>query len=61
MELLCQVAVGTDRVLIVVTHDARIFEFASRIAKMDDGHIISVTNTPRYISDEKKELGVSHD
>lgn len=56
MELLCQVAVGTDRVLIVVTHDARIFEFANRIAKMDDGHIISVTNTLRYVSDEKKEF-----
>lgn len=61
MELLCQVAVGTDRVLIVVTHDARIFEFANRIAKMDDGHIISVTNTLRHVSDEKKELGDSHD
>ena len=28
------------RALIIVTHDARIFEFADRIAKMDDGTII---------------------
>lgn len=42
MELLREVAVGVGRAFIVVTHDARIFEFADRIAKMDDGHIISV-------------------
>jgi putative ABC transport system ATP-binding protein len=28
--------------LIVVTHDTRIFEFADRIARMDDGRIVSV-------------------
>lgn len=28
--------------LVVVTHDARIFEFADRIARMDDGHILEV-------------------
>jgi putative ABC transport system ATP-binding protein len=44
MELLREVAVGADRAFIVVTHDARIFEFADRIAKMDDGHITSVEN-----------------
>lgn len=44
MELLREVAVGTDRALIVVTHDARIFEFADRIAKMDDGYITGVEN-----------------
>jgi putative ABC transport system ATP-binding protein len=44
MELLRTVAVGEDRSLIIVTHDARIFEFADRIAKMDDGRIVSVNN-----------------
>src|SRR5688572_32103070 len=29
-------ATGEDRALVVVTHDARIFEFADRIAKMDE-------------------------
>ncbi len=42
MELLREVAVGPDRALIIVTHDARIFGFADRIAKMDDGRIMNV-------------------
>src|SRR5207247_1706578 len=40
MELLRRVAQTPDRALIVVTHDARIFEFADRIARMDDGRIV---------------------
>jgi putative ABC transport system ATP-binding protein len=43
MALLREVAVGPDRALIIVTHDARIFEFADRIAKMDDGRVTQVT------------------
>jgi putative ABC transport system ATP-binding protein len=42
MELLREVATAPDRSLIIVTHDARIFEFADRIARMDDGHIIGI-------------------
>src|SRR2546425_8414320 len=42
MELLRDVAKNPDRALIVVTHDPRIFEFADRIARMDDGKIIEV-------------------
>ena len=42
MELMREVAVGPDRTLVIVTHDARIFEFADRIARMDDGHIDQV-------------------
>ena len=45
MGLMRAVAVGADRALVIVTHDARIFEFADRIAKMDDGHIIEVADT----------------
>lgn len=54
MELLHNVAIGIDRVLIVVTHDARIFEFASRIASMDDGHIMQVVNSHHDL-EQKKE------
>ncbi len=43
MELLREVAVGPDRALVIVTHDSRIFEFADRIARMDDGRVLSVT------------------
>lgn len=55
MELMREVAVGIDRVLIVVTHDARIFEFADRIAKMDDGRVTLVTSPLHYLSGEKKK------
>lgn len=33
--------------LLIVTHDARIFPFADRIARMDDGRIIGVEDVPR--------------
>jgi putative ABC transport system ATP-binding protein len=39
MEILKTVAQHKDRTLVIVTHDARIFGFADRIAKMDDGRI----------------------
>jgi putative ABC transport system ATP-binding protein len=45
MELMRRLAVGKDRALIVVTHDARIFEFADRIAQMEDGRITEVLRT----------------
>jgi putative ABC transport system ATP-binding protein len=43
MNLLKEVALHEDRALVIVTHDARIFEFADRIAQMDDGHVVKVT------------------
>ena len=44
MELLRHVAQSPERALVVVTHDARIFGFADRIARMDDGRIESITD-----------------
>jgi putative ABC transport system ATP-binding protein len=44
MEVLRRIAKSPDRALIVVTHDTRIFEFADRIAHMDDGTIIEVVD-----------------
>ena len=32
---------------MIVTHDARIFEFADRIAQMDDGRVTQVTSRRR--------------
>jgi len=43
MELLAAHAVRPDRATIVVTHDNRVFPFADRIARMEDGNIVSVT------------------
>lgn len=44
MELLRREAQAPDRALVVVTHDVRIFEFADRIAHMDDGRIVEVSS-----------------
>ncbi|HQQ62797.1 MAG TPA: ABC transporter ATP-binding protein [Pseudomonadales bacterium] len=42
MDIMKHIAVNQDRTLIIVTHDARIFSFADRIAHMDDGRIVQV-------------------
>lgn len=42
MEVLRNIAKRSDRTVIVVTHDPRIFEFADRIARMDDGRITDI-------------------
>ena len=42
MELLRSVAVRPGRVVIVVSHDQRVFGFANRIAEMDDGVVVRV-------------------
>lgn len=42
MELLAEIADSPDRTVVVVTHDSRIFKFADRMAKMDDGKITAV-------------------
>jgi putative ABC transport system ATP-binding protein len=45
MELMRGLGVGKDRALIVVTHDSRIFEFADRIAEMEDGRVTGITTS----------------
>jgi len=42
MRVIREKALSPDRTVIVVTHDSRIFNFADRIARMEDGRIISV-------------------
>mgnify|MGYP005839569811 CR=1 FL=1 len=42
MEVLRHKALSSDRALIIVTHDSRVFNFADRIARMDDGRIVLV-------------------
>jgi putative ABC transport system ATP-binding protein len=42
MELLRDVALQDHRSLVIVTHDARIFEFSDRMARMDDGQVVEV-------------------
>lgn len=42
LEILRNIAVEGDRAVVIVTHDSRIFEFADTMARMDDGHIVSI-------------------
>jgi putative ABC transport system ATP-binding protein len=42
MEVLRNTALSQDRALIIVTHDNRIFNFADRIARMDDGRVVAM-------------------
>lgn len=42
LDLFRQVARSADRAVIIVTHDNRIFPYADRIARMDDGEIVEV-------------------
>ena len=50
MELLKKVAMDNGRSLIIVTHDARIFEFADRIAYMDDGRIEKIEKKKKTLN-----------
>jgi len=50
MQVLRDIAAVGDRALVVVTHDARIFEFADRIARMDDGRVTDVRARAEYAS-----------
>lgn len=54
LELFRGVARSPDRAVIIVTHDNRIFSYADRIARMDDGEIVEVheqdhTEKPHFI------------
>jgi putative ABC transport system ATP-binding protein len=54
LELFRNVARSADRAVIIVTHDNRIFSYADRIARMDDGEIIEEkkhihTEPPKFI------------
>jgi putative ABC transport system ATP-binding protein len=42
MAMLSAIAVHPDRAVLIVTHDSRIFDFAHRIAHMEDGRITAI-------------------
>ncbi|WP_374088230.1 ABC transporter ATP-binding protein [Methylomicrobium lacus] len=60
LELLKAVAVDHSRALVIVTHDARIFGFADRIAQMDDGKIVRVQQSQPSNNPGRTEQG-AHD
>jgi putative ABC transport system ATP-binding protein len=48
MQLIRDVAVRPYRVVVVVTHDSRVFSFGDRIARMNDGRIVAVEDIGRH-------------
>ncbi len=49
MTMLRQVALEEGRSLIVVTHDSRIFKYADRIARLNDGHVEQIVTDPHQL------------
>jgi putative ABC transport system ATP-binding protein len=41
MELLSRFAVHPERVVLLVTHDSRVFPFGDRVLNMEDGRILA--------------------
>ncbi len=60
MQLLYDAAVRSDRAIIVVTHDSRIFGFADRKAFMDDGMIVRMETQAEIKSNKALESILSH-
>ena len=56
MGLLKKIAVTKDRAVVVVTHDSRIYDFADRIAHMDDGVITHMESR----KEEEEEVNYVH-
>lgn len=54
IELLRQAALADGRSLIIVTHDSRIFEYADRIAHLDDGLVESIEEGQHHATSSAK-------
>jgi putative ABC transport system ATP-binding protein len=54
MELIRELALRPDRVAVVVTHDARVFDFGDRIITLEDGRVAGVERVKRGV--QKGEL-----
>ena len=57
MELMRRLGRTENRALVVVTHDSRIFEFADRIAEMEDGRITQVVDSPGKLKLMSQQTG----
>lgn len=53
MELLKQLSQEGNHTFVIVTHDARIFSYADRIARMDDGQVVEISGHPNAPKAEK--------
>jgi len=56
MELIRKVALESDRVAVVVTHDPRVFGFADRIVTLEDGRVAGEKRGESAAADTESEL-----
>jgi len=52
MQILRDIAADSDRAVLIVTHDNRIYHFADRILEMSDGRVIGDFKPQDYIHKE---------
>jgi putative ABC transport system ATP-binding protein len=57
MQMIREAARDPGRVVILVTHDERIFHFADRIAHVDDGRITHITTPAEALRESAARLG----
>jgi putative ABC transport system ATP-binding protein len=60
MELVREVVMHPDRVVMLVTHDERIFHFADRITHMDDGRVTRITTPAEALQESAALLGLNN-
>jgi len=56
VELLRSLAASEGRALIIVTHDTRIYHFADRIARIDDGQVQQIFHSYQDMVDAERTL-----
>jgi len=56
MELIRQVALQPDRVVVVVTHDPRVFDFGDRIVTLEDGRVAGEKRHEVEATDQKPDV-----
>ena len=57
MGLIRDIAAHGERVVIVVTHDERIYHFADRIAHLDDGRVTHVSTPAEALAESAARMG----
>ncbi|MSR04698.1 MAG: ATP-binding cassette domain-containing protein, partial [Phycisphaerales bacterium] len=57
MGLIRELTAAAERVVIVVTHDERIYHFADRIAHLDDGRVTHVSTPAEALAESAQRMG----
>ena len=57
MQLIRDMASSPERVVIVVTHDERIYHFADRIAHLDDGKVTHISTPAEALAESSARMG----